>query len=421
MDKVCICIPARYRSTRFDKKLLKNLGDIKVISKTVDAVKKCGLQIYVLTDDEMIKNELNEDEQTITIMTDTDIKNGSERISKNLDKIDSKYEFIVNVQADEPYIDYRNIMYAIEKHFESLSDDKLFYTTLHQKVDDHVYLQQSACITVQFNKFNDVMTYSRAILPSNKINKYDKKINYYGFTGIYVYNRDKLSQYHLLDDLYYTKIEDIEQMKILENGYKIKTYETPYFNEISLNTEGDYIYLLNKYVMKEKEKSGDVKKADAKIKLAVFDFDGVFTDGKIYVSADGVVTKCYNGKDSYGLKLLKENGIMTGLITADTSKCVMNAKHVVERMDFISSGKYDKLTVLDEWIKDMGIDYENVSYIGDDLFDIPVLEKVGLSGVPNDAVDEVIEKCEYICKRKAGDGCVREFINKILLNNKCLQ
>ena len=154
-----------------------------------------------------------------------------------------------------------------------------------------------------------------------------------------------------------------------------------------------------------------------KIKLAIFDYDGVFTDGKIYVNEHGFKTKCYNGKDSYGLKLLKDNGIKTALITADDSDCVRNATHVISRMDFVSIGKFNKLEVLDNWVKDLNISYEEISYIGDDLFDIPVLEKVGLSGCPSDAVDDVIKTCDIICKNGAGNGCVREFINYIISRN----
>ena len=197
-------------------------------------------------------------------------------------------------------------------------------------------------------------------------------------------------------------------MKIIENGYKIKTYECPYFNEISLNDSDDLEYLMNKYVNKTE------KKDNKKIKLAIFDYDGVFTDGKIYVDENGVKTKCYNGKDSYGLEILKTNGIKTALITADNSDCVRKATHVISRMDMVSIGNYNKIEVLNNWIKELNISYEEVSYIGDDLFDIPVLEKVGLSACPSDAIDEVKVVCDIICKKGAGNGCVREFIKYIL-------
>ena len=182
------------------------------------------------------------------IVINIDCKNGTERISKYLNLIHEKYDLIVNIQADEPFIDEKNIDYAIEKHIENKDNKNIFYTTLHQKIDDNNYLNSPSCICVQFNNKNEVMTYSRSILPGNKDNVGDvNKINYFGFTGIYVFNRNLLEIYHELEDTYYQKIEDIEQMKILENNFIVKTYECPYFNEISLNDKYDYEFLLKKY------------------------------------------------------------------------------------------------------------------------------------------------------------------------------
>jgi len=410
MNNVCICIPARFKSSRLPGKLTMKLDNITVIEKTFLEAKKSKFasRIFILTDHyDIVKLFENRDDVTV-IMTDENCNNGTERISTNLDKIDQKFNLIVNVQGDEPFIDYRNIDHAIEKHLEN-NCKNLFYTTLHQKIKDVKYLESPSCLTVQFTRNNDVMTYSRSILPGNKTGKPDlKKFNYYGFTGIYVFNRDYLKEFHKMENSKYQDIEDIEQMKIIENGYKIKTFECPYFNEISLNDSDDLEYLMNKYV----NKAG--KKYKKKIKLAIFDYDGVFTDGKIYVDENGIKTKCYNGKDSFGLKLLKEKGIKTALITADDSDCVRKATHVISRMDMTSIGKYEKLEVLNNWIKQLNISFEEVSYIGDDLFDVPVLKKVGLSGCPSDAIDEVREVCDVKCKKGAGKGCVREFINCIL-------
>ena len=409
MNNVCICIPARFKSSRLPGKLTMKIGDITVIEKTFLEAKKSKLasKIFILTDHNNIFKLFENKNDVTVIMTDEKCKNGTERISTNLNKIDKKYDLIVNVQGDEPFIDYRNIDYAIEKHLEN-NCDNLFNTALHQKIEDIKYLESPSCLTVQFTKNNDVMTYSRSILPGNKTGKPDlEKYDYFGFTGIYVFNREYLKDYHKIEDSKYQDIEDIEQMKIIENGYKIKTFECPYFNEISLNDSDDLEYLLNKYVNKKGKK-------DKKIKLAIFDYDGVFTDGKIYVDENGIKTKCYNGKDSFGLKLLKEKGIKTALITADDSDCVRKATHVISRMDMTSIGKYEKLEVLNNWIKELNISYEEISYIGDDLFDIPVLEKVGLSGCPFDAIDEVKNVCNVICKKGAGEGCVREFIGYIL-------
>jgi 3-deoxy-manno-octulosonate cytidylyltransferase (CMP-KDO synthetase) len=218
-------------------------NDYTTIELTYLAVKKCKHihDIYILTDSEIISSYMKDKYNVNIIMTDY-CNNGTERISKYLHLIPEEYNIIVNIQADEPFINYKNIDYVITKYQENA-----YYTTLHQKIDDYNYLKSTSCVKVMVNKNNDVLLYSRNIIPWNKNNYINKNINYYGFTGIYVFNRILLKNYCQMKDTPYQCEEDIEQLKILENGYKIKSFECPYYNEISLNDENDYQYLFNKY------------------------------------------------------------------------------------------------------------------------------------------------------------------------------
>ena len=154
------------------------------------------------------------------------------------------------------------------------------------------------------------------------------------------------------------------------------------------------------------------------IKFVVFDFDGVFTDGKFYFDNSNNMKKCYNAKDTYSLKILKEYDIKCGIITNDKVISIEHAPHIFDRLDKVSLGSDEpKLDILDIWLKEYGYSYKEVAYIGDDLPDIPVLEKVGFSGCPNDAVDDVKKVSQYICKNKGGEGAVREFVDLIIKNN----
>jgi YrbI family 3-deoxy-D-manno-octulosonate 8-phosphate phosphatase len=157
-----------------------------------------------------------------------------------------------------------------------------------------------------------------------------------------------------------------------------------------------------------------------KILFVVLDFDGVFTD-KIHISSDGIITKSVNPKDTYGLQLLKNNNIKTGIITACSSNVINNIDKITSRIDYLSKGNYDKLSVIEKWIKELNIDFENVAYIGDDIFDVPIMEKVGFSGCPSDAVSKCLTTAKFISKNKGGNGAVREFIDKILENNDVLE
>jgi YrbI family 3-deoxy-D-manno-octulosonate 8-phosphate phosphatase len=153
------------------------------------------------------------------------------------------------------------------------------------------------------------------------------------------------------------------------------------------------------------------------IKFVVFDFDGVFTDGKFYFN-NNKTCKSYNAKDSYALKLLNDHNIKTGIITNDSVVSIEYAKHIFDRLDKCSIGNtISKLDILDSWLIEFDLSYNNVAYIGDDLPDMTVLKKVGLSACPNDAVDEVKQVSQYICKNKGGEGAVREFVDLIIKNN----
>jgi len=155
------------------------------------------------------------------------------------------------------------------------------------------------------------------------------------------------------------------------------------------------------------------------IKLVVLDFDGVFTD-KIFISSDGNITKSVNPKDTYSLQLLKNKNIKTGVITACSSNVIDNIDKIMSRIDLLSKGNYDKLSVIKTWINELNIKFENVAYIGDDVFDVSVIKNVGFGACPADAVGECLTTAKYVCKNKGGDGAVREFVNKILEMNKAL-
>ena len=155
------------------------------------------------------------------------------------------------------------------------------------------------------------------------------------------------------------------------------------------------------------------------IKFVIFDFDGVFSDGMFYFDNQKNIKKSYNAKDAYSLIILKSNNIKCGVITNDKVISIEHAPHIFNRLDKVSIGSYKpKINILEEWINEYKFTLEEVAYIGDDLPDIPVLEKVGFSACPCDAVSDVKLVSNYICKNKGGNGAVREFVDLIIKNKK---
>lgn len=149
-----------------------------------------------------------------------------------------------------------------------------------------------------------------------------------------------------------------------------------------------------------------------KIKMLVMDVDGTLTDGKIYMGSDGEVFKAFDVKDGYAIAHLHEVGIIPVIITGRKSKIVENRAKELNIKE-VYQGVSDKVEKLKEVAKDNGVLLEEVAYIGDDLNDLDCMGICGLSACPNDAIDEVIQNVNYICKHSGGNGAVREFIEYI--------
>ena len=159
----------------------------------------------------------------------------------------------------------------------------------------------------------------------------------------------------------------------------------------------------------------DLEQRASKIKLAAFDVDGVMTDGSITYDENGVEYKTFNAKDGHGITMLNNAGIITTIITARNNGTV---QHRAENLKFkeIHQGSKNKLQTLNEILEKYNLTLEQTAYMGDDLPDICILEKAGLSGCPQDAVTEVKNNSRFISSQKGGRGAVREFCEFILKN-----
>ncbi len=153
------------------------------------------------------------------------------------------------------------------------------------------------------------------------------------------------------------------------------------------------------------------------IKLEAFDVDGVLTDGSITYDENGIEYKTFNAKDGQGIVNLNNAGIVTAIITARENGTVYHrAKNL--KITELHQGQKNKIQKLDELMQKYGVTYDEVAYMGDDLPDICVLEKVKLAGCPFDAVDEVLKIANWKSSKNGGRGAVREFCDYILKNNK---
>lgn len=159
--------------------------------------------------------------------------------------------------------------------------------------------------------------------------------------------------------------------------------------------------------------SEDLKVKASKIKVMAFDVDGVFTDGSLTFDQDGKEYKTFNAKDGQGIVCVEKAGIITVIITARKNGTV---EHRAKNLGIteLHQGIKFKLPVLEQIVKERGLSMEEVSYMGDDLPDICILEKVGLACCPNDAVDEVKNICNFVSTKNGGCGAIRELSDFVL-------
>jgi len=153
-----------------------------------------------------------------------------------------------------------------------------------------------------------------------------------------------------------------------------------------------------------------------KIKILILDVDGTMTDGGIYLSSNGELMKKFNVKDGYGLVELQKSGIEAIIITGRYSEIVEKRAEELS-ITKIYQNVHDKAAQIEDILKTMQINWENIAYIGDDMNDIICIEKAGFSACPNDAIELIKKKVKYVCKYNGGYGAVREVCD-ILIKNK---
>lgn len=157
------------------------------------------------------------------------------------------------------------------------------------------------------------------------------------------------------------------------------------------------------------------------IKYLIMDVDGTLTDGKIYMGMEGEVFKAFDIKDGCGIHdILIPSGIVPIIITGRKSKITENRCKELG-ISHLYQGVENKKDVLVELIKRYAVNLNSVSYIGDDINDMECMTLIknegGVIGCPQDAIEDVKQIVNYICKSKGGYGAVREFIDIILNSN----
>ena len=164
----------------------------------------------------------------------------------------------------------------------------------------------------------------------------------------------------------------------------------------------------------------DILDRAARIKLVVFDVDGVLTDGSLYLGDDGQEYKAFNSKDGLGMKMLQASGVDIGIITARTSEVVrirmesLGIRHVYQ-------GRQQKLPAFLELKQKLQLSDEQIAYVGDDVVDLPIMRRVGLAITVQDGHKLAAEHAHWQTRARGGRAAAREVCELLMEAQGTLQ
>ena len=149
------------------------------------------------------------------------------------------------------------------------------------------------------------------------------------------------------------------------------------------------------------------------VRLAIFDVDGVLTDGTIYIGPQGEQWKAFNILDGHGLKMLQRAGIATAIISGRKSEAVAWRARELE-IEHLVQGCNDKVAAFEALAASLGFGDDECSFMGDDLPDLAVMRRCGLAVAPPNAAEVVRRSAHYVTRAGGGRGAVREFCELLL-------
>lgn len=157
----------------------------------------------------------------------------------------------------------------------------------------------------------------------------------------------------------------------------------------------------------------DILARAARIRLLIFDVDGVLTDGSLYLGDDGQEYKAFHSRDGHGIKMLQANGVQAAVITGRTSRVV------IHRMDnlgikHVYQGQEDKRVALDDLLTRLSVTGDEAAYVGDDVVDLPAMRRVGLAIAVQDAHPAVKRHAHWQTPSRGGRGAARDVCELLL-------
>lgn len=243
MNKIVV-IPARLNSSRLPNKVLLDLNGKTVVQRVYEQCLKAKNidEVYIATDSTKVKESCETFTSNIIMTKDTH-ESGTDRIAEAVTSIEC--DVVINVQGDEPFID-PNLIDELVNSFENTQTQMASAMHKIRYVDE---LKNHNVVKVTVDKNSEALYFSRSIIPHHRddweslLNHHEtipEPLRFFRHLGIYGYTKEFLLNYSQMEPTYLERLEKLEQLRVLENGYKIKMIETDY-NSIGVDTKEDYI------------------------------------------------------------------------------------------------------------------------------------------------------------------------------------
>ncbi len=381
-------IPVRGGSKSIPLKNIKELAGHPLVYWTVKAACDCKYidRVYVATDSDRIRETVNGFGFDKVLV----IGRSAETASDTASTESALLEFAANHEFDNVYL-----IQATSPLLTGKDLDRGFELYMSDKTD-------SVLSVVRQKRFNWTMQKDGTVTPAN----YD------------VYNRPRRQEFdgYLVENgaFYITSKKGLTESKNRISG-RIKACEMSEESYFEIDEPSDFIIteelLKNRGSRRNMHKSAGVPR----IKMLLTDCDGCLTDGGMYYSEKGDELKKFNTLDGMGFKLLREKGIITGIVTAEDMK--LNRRRAEKlQLDIIVNGVTDKLEAIIRIAEKFDIPLENIAYIGDDINDIKAIREAGYGCCPANASKAAKAAARYVASKEGGSGAVREIIEHILEN-----
>lgn len=227
-------IPARYNASRFPGKLMKDLEGKPLIVRTFESVMNAKLftEVYVVTDDDRIEKAIVEAGGNV-IRSKKEHQSGSDRIAEACEHLQA--DIIVNIQGDEPFTERKNLEMLLNIFYED-TQNQVSVASLMERLNEPEDICNPNNVKVVVSKNGDALYFSRAFIPFPR--NEDVEGVYFKHIGVYAYRKSALMQFTQLGESLLEKTEKLEQLRYLENGFKIRLAQTD-IPTIGIDTEED--------------------------------------------------------------------------------------------------------------------------------------------------------------------------------------